>query len=172
MLSLLSQGLGKVSLVTGKAVSFLTLAMVLAMFGSALISNLFNINFIALQESVTWLHAVVFMLGAAFTLNQDEHVRVDIFYSRMNKLQKAWVNLVGSLVFLLPMCGFILFSSWRYVTLSWQLQEASAEAGGLPGVFLLKSLVLVMAVLLIIEALNQVIINLLTIKQSKQGEAQ
>ncbi|WP_144392629.1 TRAP transporter small permease subunit [Pleionea sediminis] len=143
----------------GKGISFLTLIMVVTMFVSTMLSNFFNTNFIALQESVTWMHAAVFMIGAAYTLQHNEHVRVDIFYQRFSSRTQATVDILGTLIFLLPVSIFILVSSWKYVSLSWKLSEASAEAGGLPGVYLLKTLVLVMPILLIIEGLHQLMIN-------------
>ncbi len=150
---------GQIAIWSGKGVSFLTLLMVGLMFLSTMLSNLFRVNAIALQESATWLHAIVFMLGAAYTLQKDEHVRVDIFYRRWSLKKQAIVNSVGTLFFLLPTCVFIIYSSWPYVTLSWRLSEASAEVGGLPGLYLLKTIILVMPILLIIEGLHQLMIH-------------
>lgn len=171
--------LASVSRFSGKGISYLTLLMVLGMFASTLLSkissitghNLSGISLIALQESVTWLHAAVFMLGAAYTLQQNEHVRVDIFYHRFSQKTQAIIDIVGTLIFLLPVSIFIFFSSWRYVSLSWKLGEASAEAGGLPGVYLLKTLVLVMPVLLIIEGLHQLMVKIDVLRAEKQGGA-
>ena len=89
------------------------------------------------------------MVVAAWTLQQDGHVRVDIFYSKMSGHSRAMVDLLGTLLFLVPFCLFVLVTAWPYVGSSWELLEASREAGGLPLVFLLKSLILVMPVLLL-----------------------
>lgn len=151
--------LAAIGRLAGKGISIMTLIMVLAMFASTLLSNLFNMNFIALQESVTWLHAAVFMIGAAYTLQNNEHVRVDIFYHRFSQRTQATIDMAGTLIFLLPVSIFILVSSWKYVSLSWKLGESSAEAGGLPGVYLLKTLVIMMPILLIIEGLHQLMVN-------------
>ena len=104
MWNLFKTAVAKTGYYAGVGVSFMTLAMVLLMFTSAALSNLFSINFIALQESSTWIHAMVFMLGAAYTLQQNEHVRVDIFYQKYSARTRAWVDLVGTLVFLMPLC--------------------------------------------------------------------
>ncbi|NVJ50910.1 MAG: TRAP transporter small permease subunit [Gammaproteobacteria bacterium] len=160
MWRLIRRSLAAVARVSGNTVAFLTLAMVLIMFTSTLLSQLFNINFIALQESVTWLHATVFMLGAAYTLQRNEHVRVDIFYQGFSHKTQALVDITGTLVFLFPMCLFILYSSINFVELSWKLNEASAEAGGLPALYLLKSLIWVMPVLMMIEGLHQIMLNI------------
>ena len=152
---------------SGKGVSFLTLLMVFGMLTNALLSNLFSINFIALQESTTWLHATVFMLGAAYTLQHNEHVRVDIFYQRSSKKTQAWIDIAGTLIFLFPVCIFIFVSSLSYVKLSWRLSEASQEVGGLPAIYLLKTLVLIMPILLIIEGLHQILLKADVIKTTK-----
>ncbi len=135
----------------GRAAAWLTLVMVLVTFAVVVLRYLFNVGFIAMQESVTYMHAVVFMLGAAYTLRNGGHVRVDIFYRAMAPRRRAWVDLLGTLLFLLPMFGFILWLSWGYVAASWRVMEGSPEAGGLPLVFLLKSLILVMPALMILQ---------------------
>ncbi len=119
----------------------------------------FDAGAIWLQESVVWMHAVVFMVGAAFTLQQDEHVRVDIFYRDMSDRRRAWVDLLGTLLFLLPLCFFLGYKSWDFVTVSWQLAESSREPGGMPYPFvpLLKSVLLVMPLLLVLQGVSMLI---------------
>lgn len=141
----------------GRAVSWLTLAMVLVYFAVVLLRYLFSMGSIALQESVTYLHAMVFMLAAAWTLTQDAHVRVDIFYSRWSQRRKDWINLAGSLLLLLPVATFILMASIGFVSESWRVRETSAQPGGLAYVYLLKSLILVMSVQLLLQSLAQAI---------------
>ncbi len=136
----------------GKVVSWLTLLMVLLTFIIVILRYGFNLGWIWLQESLTYLHVVVFTVVAAWTLQQDGHVRVDIFYAGMAEKNRARVDLLGSLLFLVPLCIFILVISWPYVTYSWKLLESSREAGGLPLVFLLKSLIMVMPALLLLQA--------------------
>ncbi len=138
----------------GRAVSWLTLAMVLATFAVVVLRYGFNLGWIWLQESVTYLHATVFMLAAAWALQTDEHVRVDIWYRGASPRAKAWVNLSGTLLFLLPVCVFVLIKAWPYVMTSWSIRETSNEASGLPWLYLLKTLILVMPALLIAEAVN------------------
>lgn len=142
----------------GLAVSWLTLAMVAVYFGVVLLRYLFSVGSIGLQESVSYMHAMVFMLAAAWTLSQDAHVRVDIFYSRWSPRAKDWANLLGSLLFLLPVAVFILAVSLGFVADAWRVRETSAQPGGLPYVYLLKSLILIMAAQLLLQALAQAII--------------
>ncbi len=141
---------------SGRTVSWLTLFMVIVTFIVVVLRYVFDIGWIALQESVTYLHALVFLAGASWAMQQEAHVRVDIFYSRFSARTKAWVNLLGSLLLLLPVMVFVVWISWDYVVDSWEVLEGSREAGGLPAVFLLKSLILVMAVMLILQAVVQI----------------
>lgn len=126
--------------------------MVLLTFTIVVLRYGFNLGWIWLQESLTYLHVVVFSIAAAWTLQQDGHVRVDIFYAGMTDRNRARVDLLGSLVFLVPFCIFVLIIAWPYVSNSWKLLESSREAGGLPMVFLLKSLIIVMPALLLGQA--------------------
>ncbi len=153
----LSSILGSISVLTGQIVSWLTVLMVLLLSLNVLASWLFNTSAILITESITWMHCANFLFAAAYTLNNDEHVRVDVLYSRFSNPSKAWVNLLGSLLLLLPVTTFILWSSWSYVVLSWRINEVSAEAGGMPATFLLKGMLLIMPVLLILEAINQIL---------------
>jgi TRAP-type mannitol/chloroaromatic compound transport system permease small subunit len=137
---------------TGKTVAWLTVVMVLLTFTIVVLRYGFNLGWIWLQESLTYLHVMVFTVAAAWTLQQDGHVRVDIFYAEMSARQRAWVDLIGTLLFLIPFCIFVLIIAWPYVANSWKLLESSREAGGLPLVFLLKSLILMMPALLLGQA--------------------
>jgi TRAP-type mannitol/chloroaromatic compound transport system permease small subunit len=155
---------------TGRLVAWLTLAIVIITFTVVVLRYLFNTGSIALQESITYLHATLFMLGAAWTLKQDGHVRVDIFYSKQNRRTRAWTDLLGTLLLLFPVCGFILFSSLDYVAASWSVHEGSQEAGGLDAVFLLKTAIPVMAVLLILQGCAIILKNILIISGNEQAD--
>ncbi len=147
----------------GRTVAWLTLAMVLLTFAVVVLRYSFNLGWIAMQEVITWAHALVFMLGAAYTLKHNGHVRVDIFYGKLSARGQAWVDLAGAMLLLLPVAGFILWISWGYASSSWSLLEGSREQGGLPGVFLLKSAIPALGILLILQGLSQAIHSLLTI---------
>ena len=149
---------------SGRTVSWLTLLMVIVTFIVVVLRYVFDIGWIALQESVTYMHAMVFLVGASWAMQQEAHVRVDIFYSRFSPRTKAWIDLGGSLLMLLPVMIFVAWISWAYVIDSWGVFEGSREAGGLPAVFLLKSLILVMAVMLILQALVQIARSVQTLR--------
>ncbi len=125
--------------------------MVLVTFLIVMLRYVFDTGWIAMQESVVYMHGLVFMLGAAYALGRDAHVRVDIFYRRWGPRGRALTDLLGTLLLLLPSCVFILWVGWDYVAGSWAVREGSREAGGLPGVFLYKGLILAMPALLILQ---------------------
>ena len=140
--------LDRISAITGKGAAWLTLFMVIVTFIVVIMRYVFDAGLIWVQESVVWMHAVVFMLGAAYTLHKEEHVRVDIFYQTMSKRSRAWVDLLGVIVFLIPLCAFLAWASFDFVAQSWRIGESSRESGGLPYPFipLLKSVLLLMPV--------------------------
>ncbi len=145
-------GLRRIISWCGRSVAWLSLVIVLLTFGVVVLRYGFNLGWIWLQESLTYLHVSVFMIAAAWTLQQDGHVRVDVFYAEMSTQRRALVDLLGTLLFLVPFCIFLLIISWPYVARSWRLLEASHEAGGLPLVFLLKSMIMVLPALLLGQA--------------------
>ena len=148
---------------TGRAVAWLTLGMVLATLAVVTLRYLFDTGSIALQEAVTYLHASVFMLAAAYTLKHDGHVRVDIIYQKLSARGRAWVDLLGTLLLLFPVCLFMLFSSLDYVAAAWAIQEGSREAGGLDGVYLLKTAIPVSAMLLMLQGCAMLLRNALVL---------
>jgi len=144
----------------GQTIAWLTLFMVITQFSVVILRYLFNIGWIAMQESILFMHALVFMLGAAYTLKHDGHVRVDIFYQKMGLRGKAWVDVLGTLFLLLPVCLFIISNSWEYVSSSWSLHEGSREAGGLAGLFILKTSIILLPTLLILQGVSLLLKNL------------
>ena len=152
----MSRFLDALSIKVGHAVSWLTLLMVLVTFVIVVMRYVFDMGLIWLQESLTWMHAAVFMLGAAYTLQQEQHVRVDIFYRKMSDKQRAWVNLLGVLVFVFPMCAFFVYQSIDYVAAAWSIREVSRNSGGLPYPFLplLKSVLVIMPIAVALQGLS------------------
>jgi len=143
--------------VLGNIIAWFSAFMVVIMVAIVLLRYGFNIGWIAMQESALYFHAFVFMLGCSYTLKQDGHVRVDIFYRNFSPKKQAWVNLLGCLLLLIPVTVFIAVMSFDYVVSSWQLLEGSREAGGLPGVFILKSLIPLLSFTLIIQAISEML---------------
>lgn len=151
-----------------RVVSWFTLLMVVIMFLVVVLRYGFNIGWIAMQESVMYLHATVFMLGAANTLRVNEHVRVDVFYRKMSPRRQQWVDVLGSVLLLLPVNLFIFFFCFDYVMKSWGLLESSPEAGGLPLVFLLKTLILIFAFTMTLQGVAEMVRNIVALKVKEQ----
>lgn len=147
----------------GRGLSYLSGIMVIVMATVVFVRYGLDKNSIALQESVTYLHGALFMLAMGYALKHDSHVRVDIFYRKFGPIARAWVNCLGILIFLLPLSVFFFFSSLGYVASSWRVLEGSDQPGGLPGVFLLKTLIPLMAVCLALQAVVEFFRNLLVL---------
>lgn len=148
----------------GKLTAWATFAMMLCTCFVVVARYLFGSGSIALQETVLYLHAFAFMLGTAFTLQRGGHVRVDIFYRHFSPRRRALVDALGSVLFLLPTCGLIFWLSIDYVSNSWAMNEHSAESAGLPWVYLLKSLLLVMPTLLLLQGIAEFLKCLSTLR--------
>lgn len=137
----------------GRIAAYLALLMMLITVAVVVSRRGFDTGSIAMQELIIYCHAGLIMLGIAYAQMRDKHVRVDVFYRYFNTRQQAWVNCLGILFLLLPFAVFLLVQGWDFFIASWQLKEASSEPGGLPTVYLLKSLVVVMPLLLIVQTL-------------------
>ncbi len=156
---------------TGRLVAWLTLPMVLGTFLVVVLRYRFDLGWIWMQEAVTWLHAVTFMLASAYTLNRDEHVRVDVFYRGMRPARRALTDLLGTLLFLVPMAIFVIAVSYEYVAVSWAIREGSREAGGLPYPFvpLLKTVIPLTAAMLLVQGVANALTALRTLAAERAG---
>ena len=161
----LAQTIDGVSRSVGNTVAYAAIAMALVTTTVVILRYGFGQGAIAAQESVLYLHGALFMLGAAPTLLADKHVRVDVFYRNFTDRQKHWVNIIGHTVFTLPFCTLIVFGSWSYVSESWSIIEASPEPGGIPAVFLLKTLIPAMALLVALQAVGLIIQGLIELSE-------
>lgn len=147
----------------GRAVSWLTLFMVLVQVTIVVLRYVFGTGWQALQESIIYMHAAVFLMVAGYTLVHDGHVRVDIFYSPASKRSQATVDLLGVIFLLLPMAVAIFWLSWPYVEKSWSVLEESPEGAGIPAVFLLKSLILAYAFFVALQGIALALRSALTL---------
>jgi TRAP-type mannitol/chloroaromatic compound transport system permease small subunit len=144
---------------SGKILAWLGLLMALLTAVIVVLRYGFDIGSIAAQEAVIYMHGCLFLLGASYTLKQDAHVRVDIFYRSFSPRAKAWVNSLGTIVLLLPLCIFILGVTWNYAGESWAIRESSPEPGGIPAVYLLKTLLPLMALNLMLQGVAELLRN-------------
>lgn len=155
---------------TGKTTSWLVLGLVLLICYDVAMRYLFQQGSIALQELEWHLFALIFLLGAAYTLKHDEHVRVDILYQShfMTDKKRALVNIFGTLFLLLPFCILVLTSSWPFVENAFYYNEGSPDPGGLPYRYLLKGSLLIAFSLLILQALADMFRNFLTLSNNTE----
>ncbi|MCD9149694.1 TRAP transporter small permease subunit [Pseudophaeobacter flagellatus] len=146
-----------ISRTTGTLVRWLALAMLIAQFLIVIARFVFGYSSIAAQESVLYMHATLFMLGAGYTLLQDGHVRVDIFYDKLGQRGKDRIDLFGHLFLLTPAMLMLLYWSWPAVSNSWKILEGPISVGGIKAVFLLKSLIPAFCILVLLQSLSCVL---------------
>ena len=148
---------------TGRIIAWAALLMVLVQFTVVMMRYVFGLSSVWMQESIIYLHGILFMLAAGYTLYNDGHVRVDIFYREASAKYKATIDLIGTLLFLWPVCVLIIYVSWPYVASSWSVLEGSRETSGIPGVFLLKTVIPIFAVIVILQGVSTVIRSVITL---------
>ena len=154
----------------GKGAAYFAVLMVLVTCYVVITRYVFNTGSIAIQESVLYINAIVVFGSAGYTLKHNGHVRVDVIYGPSSIRYKAWVNFLGSIFLLMPVTFFILIYSWDYVMSSWAVLEDSPEANGLPFVYLLKSMILVMCFLLVLQGLAEILKNFCFLFNKKTAE--
>ncbi|MEQ9447904.1 MAG: TRAP transporter small permease subunit, partial [Rhodospirillaceae bacterium] len=137
----------------GNVTAWLTLGTVLTCFAVVVMRYAFNVGYIWMQELYVWQHATVFMVGAGYTFFVSGHVSVDVLYTRMSARRKAWIEIIGTVVFLLPWLAVLAYTTAPFILTSWALSEASAQPGGMPGVYLLKSVIWVFCALVALQGL-------------------
>lgn len=152
----------------GHAVSWMTLIMVLVTMYDLIMRYIFKAGSIWIQEAEWHLFAANFMLAASWTLLNNGHVRVDLFYVKFSARTKAWVDLAGSILFLLPYCVLIVYASIPFVADSWALWEGSSDPGGLPARYLLKSVIPLTFILLILQGVSEIIKNIAVITSGEE----
>jgi len=151
----------------GRGVAWVALIMVLVQFAVVIMRYVFSIGFIPMQESIWYMHGILFMCGAGYTLLHDGHVRVDILYREASAKRKALVDMIGALVFLVPLCILTMWLSWSYVINSWKTLEGSTEISGLPLIFLYKTVIWVFAILLGLQGVAMAIRGFQTLVDEK-----
>jgi len=154
----------------GRAVSWLTTALVLLVCYDVAVRYIFKTSQPWIVELEWHFFALIFLLGAGFALKHDRHVRVDLFYAKFSKKDKALTNLVGSLVFLIPWCVLLIFFSTKYAWTSFELNEGSPDPGGLPARYLIKFSVVIGMVLLLLQAIGIVAESILTLQSTSNNE--
>lgn len=152
----------------GKMISWFSFLMVLLITSDVALRHLTNKSFIALQEMEWHLFAMLFLLGGGFTLRHNGHVRVDIFYGRLGRRGKALVNLLGCLFFLFPGCYLVIKTSLPYIQSSWSIHEVSPDPGGLPGRFMLKTIIPIGFTLIALQGVSLTLRSIHTLFRSSE----
>ncbi len=155
---------------TGRATAWLILSLVLLVSYDVAMRYLFQNGSIALQELEWHLFALIFLIGGAYTLKHDDHVRVDLLYSnrRFSDKHRAWVNLLGGLFLLIPFCILIIYTSWPFVMNSWAMSEVSSDPGGLAYRFLIKAAIPLGFVLLLIQGVAEIARNIIFLQHPSE----
>ncbi|MCZ4353660.1 TRAP transporter small permease subunit [Roseovarius aestuarii] len=137
---------------TGRIVAWFTLAAMLVVCAVVVLRYFFGLGWASLQELYVYFHASAFMLGAAYTLKHEGHVRVDVIYGHAGPHYKRGLNILGCYLLLIPVMGWLFYTSLPFVADSWSRLEGSHQSGGLPGVFILKTIIPITCALLILQA--------------------
>ena len=172
VLKKISQLIDSLNEKTGLFAAWLTTVMVLTVVYDVVMRYGFKKGNIAVQEMEWHLFAVVFLIGAAYSLKKDAHVRVDIIYTKLNTKQRAWVDMLGTFIFLIPFSLMIIYSCRGFIESSWAVREISPDPGGLPCRYILKAMIPAGFVLLILQGISQAIKNLLVIVGKESEVAQ
>ena len=159
-----------INLHIGQGVAWLTLTMVLGTVGDVIMRYLFNTRAVFIQELEWHLFGVLFLLAAGYTLLIDGHVRVDIFYARLSERGKAWIDLICTLVFLLPVCALIIWASQKFLINSWRFGEGSPDPDGLPARYIIKSMIPLGFMLLAMQGFAEIIRNCLKLFAPEEPE--
>lgn len=147
----------------GRGISWVSFLMVIVVTVDVIMRYLFRKSFVFVQELEWHLFGLLFLIGAGYTLLHDDHVRVDIFYQRLTPKQKAWINLLGTLLFLLPGCYLVIATSWQFFMNSWSVREASPDPGGIPARYLLKAAIPIGFTLVALQGVSLGLKSLLTL---------
>lgn len=157
MINNLEKLIGFFSEKVGFVSSFLILFLIILIVVSVILRYVFSIGFIWLQDLYIWIHASFILLGIAFTVKNDGHVRIDLFYRSFRKRKKKIVNFLGTIFFGLPLTFLLIFNGLDYFLRSYNLNESSKESGGLPNIYILKFFILFLGIMLLLEFTRQIL---------------
>lgn len=141
----------------GKLVSWCAILLVGVISIDVVLRYLFQFTYIWIVEIEIYLFGLLFLLAAGYTFKHDKHVRVDVFYTKLSLKGKAIIDLLGTVLLLLPWCYVVISSSWKYAYSSFLIKESSAQAGGLPALYVLKFSIVIGFAFLLMQALATII---------------
>lgn len=168
VLALAVQAIGGLNRLIGNVFAWLAVGVVVICFTVVVQRYFFNTTFLWMQDLYVWLSGAMFTAVAGFALFRDDHVRVDIFYRPASIRTKAICDIVGVVLFLLPFMFVVWNWGLPYVQRSWRFYEASQNIGGMPGLFILKSFILVFAVLIALQGLAMIARSILVLTGNQE----
>lgn len=163
LVEMLCRFIDRLNFLVGQFVSWVTLLVVLVVFTDVVMRYVFKTSYVFTQEMEWHLFAFIFLMGAGYTLLKDGHVRVDIFYQRMSPRGRAWINLLGVLLLLIPGCYLVITTSYKFALTSWSIQEGSPDPGGIPYRFVIKSMIPIGFSLILLQGISLGLKSFLTI---------
>lgn len=164
LLRLLISWIGKINELAGQTASWMTTILVFLVCFDVSRRWLINDTEAWIMELEWHLFALIFLFGAGYTLKHDKHVRVDLFYANFSKRDKAWINLLGTSLFLIPWCTLIVIMSWNYASESWILNEGSPDPGGLPARYIIKYAIPIGFMLLLLQGIAELSKSILILR--------
>jgi len=168
IIALIVRAISAFNSLIGHVFSWLSLAIVLVCFTVVVQRYVFSVSFVWMQDLYVWLNGAMFTAIAGFALLRNDHVRVDIFYRPASTRAKAIVDLIGVVVFLLPFCWVVYRYGWPFVARSWRIYEGSANPGGMRGLYILKSFILVFAGLVALQGISMALRSILVLGGAEQ----
>lgn len=167
MLSLWVRLICRINIILGHLFSWFSLGIVLVCFTVVVLRYFFATGFVWMQDLYVWLNGMMFMGIAGFTLFQNGHVRVDVFYRPASVRLKAWVDLIGCILFVTPFLYIMTIYSLPYVQRSWKFMEASSNFGGMQGLYIVKSFLLVFVFVIALQAIAMVMRSILILTRNE-----
>lgn len=163
-IKLLQDKIDNINLKLGRSVSWLSLIIVLLMSFNVLARYAFKLNLIWQQELILFMHSVIFLAGAGYTLLHNKHVRVDVIYCHLSEKHKAMIDIAGTILFLFPFCFSISYFSYDFIINSWNIMEKSPEYNGIYGIFILKSFIWIFTFSLTLQGISTIISSIIKIR--------
>ena len=158
------RAIGAMNKLIGNVFAWLSLAMVVICFTVVIQRYALGFTVLWMQDLYVWLNGAMFTAIAGFAMLRDDHVRVDIFYRPAKIRTKAIIDMIGVIFFLLPFCWVVYKYSWNYISRSWRIFEASGNVGGMPGLYILKSFILVFVVVIALQGIAWVLRSILVLR--------
>ena len=156
----------KIIKLLGEKFSLVYVLLVLLIFIDVAVRAITNKSQVWLGELEWQIFALLFLVGMSYALQEDKHVRVDLFYNKFSQKKQLWTDIVGHIIFLIPWCIVVVITGYKYASNSWYINEGSANPGGLPAKYLIKSMISISFLLLLVTGVNETITKMKKLKNN------